>query len=171
MVHRLVPLLLALFAAASSACSSTQAPDGGRSMTISFVGQLKGVTFGAERLTMQSDHGLDRVEELSKEGDPGVKLATPEIMGATYDHLLELGMQGRLRPGPLRSGTGFEIRMGSAVNHFTIQQAAELGAQAWLDMVGDFIEVYNNVLSMRAVDQEAAMQALRSGKQRAGGRR
>lgn len=131
--------------------------------SIAFVGELRGYSFdGGDRLTMRNDYGVDRVDALSQAGDPGVKLAPPFAMNATYERLLELGMKGRERPGALPSKPGFEIERQGGLFHFSLAQARAEGVTGYTRMVLDFADVYSNVLSLQAVDQGRALEALRA---------
>jgi len=145
-------------------------------MSISYVGELKGEVLGANRLTIRGyDLGKKGEPErivalLSEEGDPGLKYATAEVVAATYDRLLELGMEDRLRPGPLpRSAEGFEIDDGAVVSHFTKTDSAQLpSVMNWVSMIQDFMDIYNSVVSLQAVGEDEALEALREGKRAAG---
>ncbi|QDU84429.1 hypothetical protein Pla163_15370 [Planctomycetes bacterium Pla163] len=164
-------LLLLVLALLPLGCRSSSSLPADEIDSISFVGELRGYSFdGGDRLTMRNDYGVERVDVLSQAGDPGVKLAPPFAMNATYERLLELGMEGRLRPGALPTKPGFEIERQGGLFHFSLAQARTEGVTGYTQMVLDFADIYSNVLSLQAVDQERALEALRASEKTALGR-
>lgn len=179
MLRSLLHLLLVALVATSFGCSSTKARDGGRSMSISYVGDLRGEVLGDNRITIRGFDLDDENEKerivtlLSEEGDPGLKYAAAEVVAATYDRLLDLGMEDLLRPGPLpRGAEGFEIDDGAVVSHFRKSDSAHLSSvMDWVTMIQDFMGIYNSTISLKAVGADEALDALREGKRVAGGGR
>jgi hypothetical protein len=153
----------ALAALAFLAACQTPCPDGGRRLSITYVGTTVGTTAGSGALTLASDHGIDRLEVQSRVGDPGVKYATPAEMCELFDRFAQSGFVERRKAGRLVVGPGFEMRDGETYWNYTQPVDATLADfERFREMLGVFFEAYNSTFALQTVPDELGRKALES---------